>query len=278
MSSVDLAVKRAAEVISQAQGLLIGAGAGMGVDSGLPDFRGDEGFWNAYPPYRHLNRSFMDMANPEWFERDIHFAWGFYGHRRNLYRKTTPHKGFSLLLNWAEQMPHGAFVYTSNVDSAFQRAGFSEDRVVECHGSIEWSQCLHECGTAIFEAGEELVEIEEQTMRAKEPLPACPDCGGPARPNILMFGDWGWESGRETLQARAMTEWLGQVEPGRLAVVELGAGQVIPTVRWFCEGEARDGNTLIRINPREPEVPEGHIGLCGGALEALQAIDACLQI
>src|SRR5262245_7510055 len=43
---------QAATAIRDADALLIGAGAGMGVDSGLPDFRGNEGFWNAYPPFR----------------------------------------------------------------------------------------------------------------------------------------------------------------------------------------------------------------------------------
>lgn len=269
-------VEKAARAIAQADGILIGAGAGMGVDSGLPDFRGDEGFWNAYPPYRHLNCSFVEMANPHWFERDIHFAWGFYGHRRNLYRDTQPHQGFSLLLKWAQQRPHGGFVYTSNVDTQFQRAGFAEEQVVECHGTIEWCQCLEGCGAPIFEAGPETVEIDEQTMRAKDPLPSCPQCGGHVRPNILMFGDWGWEGGREAKQASGLDRWLGEIESGRLVVIECGAGLAVPTVRWFSERQVRDGHTLIRINPRDPEVPEGQVGLKAGALEALKAIDSLL--
>jgi NAD-dependent SIR2 family protein deacetylase len=47
-------IQRAAEAIAATEALLIAAGAGMGVDSGLPDFRGSEGFWQAYPPYRKL--------------------------------------------------------------------------------------------------------------------------------------------------------------------------------------------------------------------------------
>ena len=48
-------VEKAAKVIKSAEALVIGAGAGMGVDSGLPDFRGDQGFWRAYPPYEKLD-------------------------------------------------------------------------------------------------------------------------------------------------------------------------------------------------------------------------------
>ena len=43
------------QIISEAEAILITAGAGMGVDSGLPDFRGNEGFWNAYPIAKKLN-------------------------------------------------------------------------------------------------------------------------------------------------------------------------------------------------------------------------------
>ena len=76
---------RAAEAIQEAKHLYITAGAGMGVDSGLPDFRGDEGFWRAYPALRGY--PFQQMANPRWFVEDPTRAWGFYGHRLNLYRE-----------------------------------------------------------------------------------------------------------------------------------------------------------------------------------------------
>ena len=80
------AITRAADAIRRADALLVAAGAGMGVDSGLPDFRGPEGFWRAYPPYRALGLRFEQMASPHTFARDAHLAWGFYGHRLNLYR------------------------------------------------------------------------------------------------------------------------------------------------------------------------------------------------
>ena len=89
---LEQACRLAAEVILDADALLIGAGAGMGVDSGLPDFRGPEGFWRAYPAFR--GRRFEEVSNPVWFQRDPEQAWGFFGHRLNLYRATAPHAGF----------------------------------------------------------------------------------------------------------------------------------------------------------------------------------------
>src|SRR5579859_3296851 len=105
-------VRRAAEVIDAADALLFTAGAGMGVDSGLPDFRGNDGFWRAYTPLRALSLSFSTMAHPEWFRRDPALAWGFYGHRLALYRATRPHHGFNLLRAWAKRAGEH-FVFTS---------------------------------------------------------------------------------------------------------------------------------------------------------------------
>ena len=66
---LDESIQRAAAFIADAGALLIGAGAGMGVDSGLPDFRGDQGFWKAYPRYAELGLNFAELADPRWFKK-----------------------------------------------------------------------------------------------------------------------------------------------------------------------------------------------------------------
>ena len=71
-------IKKAREIIEEADAIMIAAGAGMGVDSGLPDFRGKEGFWRAYPIAKKLGLSFQDLANPYWFKKDPYLAWAFY--------------------------------------------------------------------------------------------------------------------------------------------------------------------------------------------------------
>ena len=275
---LEQALERAAEAVRASEAVVVAAGAGMGVDSGLPDFRGPEGFWRAYPAYERLGLRFEQMANPTWFTKDPALAWGFYGHRLRLYRATRPHAGFHHLREWMDACPHGGFVFTSNVDGQFQQAGFAENRVLECHGSIHWMQCLQRCSQPLWEDGSSTVEIDEATMRARPPLPSCPGCGRLARPNILMFGDWGWDPGRTTTQEAAWRRWRrGLPHDARVVVIECGAGLAIPSVRAFSESEVDAGATLIRINVRDSEVPDGQIGLPLPALEALQQIRARLS-
>lgn len=274
----DHLLSRAASVVASAEALLIGAGAGMGVDSGLPDFRGDRGFWKAYPRYEQLGLTFSDLANPEWFDADPPLAWGFYGHRLGLYRTTVPHDGFEVLLAWARRMAYGSFVYTSNVDGQFQRAGFSSERILEIHGSMHWMQCTADCGIGIFSAGPVHLAVDDFTMRACPPLPQCPSCGCVARPNVLMFRDMSWDDSLACGQQAELNKWLQVVERSRVCCVELGAGLAIPSVRQLCEQAAvAFGTPLIRINPFDSAVSDGNIGLRMSALAGLQAINSLLQ-
>ncbi len=274
----DILLKCAATAIAGADAILIGAGAGMGVNSGLPDFRGPQGFWRAYPPYERLGLNFVAVANPRWFVADPELAWGFYGHRMGLYRRTRPHEGFEILRRWYDRMPRGGFVFTSNVNGHFQRAGFDPQDIVEIHGTIEGMQCMSRCGIGIFPSQPFEVEIDMETMRAIPPLPSCPSCGALTRPNILMFGDGGWDSSRTSAQERRLGRWLEGLGPARLVIVELGAGLAVPTIRIMSEDfTAQPGGTLIRINVREPNAPRGHIELPMGALDALRALDTLID-
>lgn len=267
---------QAAAAIGNATALVITAGAGMGVDSGLPDFRGNQGFWNSYPMYQRLNLSFVQAANPEHFERDPLFGWGFYGHRTNLYRGTVPHHGFSLLQDWIKRFHLDHFVVTSNVDGQFQKAGFSEELILEVHGSIHHLQCTVPCNRNIWPNRAE-ISIDETTMRAKN-APECPSCHRVARPNILMFGDYSWLHQRTASQEDNFDAFLQQNQDGRLVVVEMGAGSAIPTIRNLSErlGQQQT-NKVLRINPREAQIGPPHLSFPCGATAALDQIELQLQ-
>ncbi len=269
----------ASEAIRSARAVLITAGAGFGVDSGLPDFRGNSGFWEAYPPYAGKGLSFSDLANPRWFIRDPFFAWGFYGHRMALYRQTVPHAGFGILRKLAERAELGFFVATSNVDGQFQAAGFPDDRILEIHGSIHSLQCVVGCGAGLASAENTRIDIDMTNMRALAPLPVCRKCGGLMRPNILMFDDAEWDGGRTDRQSTRYHRWLGHLRqesimPGQLVIVECGAGKAVPSIRRESELRTREfGATLIRINRREADLPVPGIAFQEGALDVLERIE-----
>ena len=268
----EAALDQAAGLIGQADALIVAAGAGMGVDSGLPDFRGREGFWRAYPALARAQLDFTSVASPYTFEHNPRLAWGFYGHRLALYRRTVPHAGFGLLRRWGERMRRGLAVFTSNVDGQFQLAGFDPALIHECHGSLHWLQCLGGCGHAPWPADGLQPEIDEAECRWLGDLPTCPGCGRLARPNLLMFGDGGWMGERYDAQEARLAHWLACVE--RPVVIEIGAGTAVPAVRHFSQQVVvHHGGQVLRLNPREPALASSSgVGLAMGALEALQAL------
>ncbi len=266
--------QRSAQLIRDSSAILVTAGAGMGVDSGLPDFRGNQGFWRAYPAFKNLGWSFYDLANPRWFHDNPRQAWGFYGHRLQLYRSTIPHAGFEVILKWSRSKPLGYFVFTSNVDCHFQNSGFSEHRIVECHGSFSHLQCSGPCSQRTWKTAQLEFEIDESTMLAESRLPVCLSCQQVARPNILMFGDWDWIGERTERQTAEYMAWLESIPKQELVIIEVGAGTSVPTVRSQSERIAQAKSApLIRINVREDQGPAGTISINRSGLAALQEID-----
>ena len=274
MTTTAAAFANAADAILDAECLIVTAGAGMGVDSGLPDFRGPGGFWGVYPALGKAQIHFESIANPQAFRSHPELAWGFYGHRLQLYRKTAPGPAFGILRAIASTLPGGAFAFTSNVDGHFQRAGFAADRVWECHGSIHHLQCLERCRSAIWRADAFIPEVDLEACLLRNQPPHCPHCGGLARPNILMFGDWDWIEQRAERQQAAFLDW-SRAHAGPPVVIEIGAGTAIPTVRRFSEQQAA---FLIRINPTAPELERARKGcaLKMNGTQAMQGIAAAL--
>lgn len=264
----------AKQLIENAEAILITAGAGMGVDSGLPDFRGEEGFWRAYPLLKDKRLYFEDMATPKLFKTDPSLAWAFYGQRLNLYRSTTPHSGFDTLRELVFAKNNNYFIYTSNVDGHFQKAGFKEDRIVEVHGSIHHLQCLNQCTKQIWSAHNTYVNVNLDTFHALN-IPKCPYCNAIARPNILMFGDWSlWNDKRYNQQKARYNKWLKQNKTARIVVIEIGAGTAIPTIRYESEKIAKQflNAHLIRINPYDSFIDKSvKRGICMplGGLEGI---------
>ena len=146
----------------------------------------------------------------------------------------------------ADRMERGTFVFTSNVDGHFQKAGFTEAQVAECHGSIHWLQCVEACRAHLWSADVVHAEVDEVHCRSLSPLPACPHCAAMARPNILMFGDGAWIETRTEQQMTRLRNWLPRVR--ELIVVELGAGLRFPQYGGSLSAAARASFASIHEN------------------------------
>ena len=90
-----------------------------------------------------------------------------------------------------------------------------------------------------------------------------------------MFGDWGWISHRNREQEIRLSQWLDKLSNKRsdFVVLEIGAGTAVPTVRHLSENIAHKlSSKLIRINPRDYHVPDGHISIAENAAEGIRKI------
>lgn len=296
---IAAALQLGAEALADCDNWIISAGAGMGVDSGLPDFRGSSGLWKD----RSLAMTYEEMSDDKWFTEDPCFAWGVNYTQLALYRQTVPHEGFAAVSRWAEYLGKPYYVFTSNIDGQFEKAGFSEERIALCHGDIHHVQCTDRKCRGVGGGGEaDLVwsadclptgletGIDRASLRlsAADSLDAahfrCPRCDKLARPNIWFCHDANYVPRKQLIETRnAYNKWVfsSMDERKRIVVVECGGGMAIPSVR--VEGEdavagGGEGSLLIRINPSDCRVPaERGVGIPLGARAGLERLEAALS-
>lgn len=238
--------------IENADNVIFFSGAGMSVDSGLPDFRGDEGFWKAYPMYKKLGITLTSIASPHSFKKNRSRFWGFYAHRHEMYKNATPHEGYKNLLDYVKSNNKNVFSVTSNVDGHFVKAGFDTDKVWEIHGSINKTQCADCFTIKDFNEG---LSYDKKTMICNETI-VCDKCGGIHRPNILMFSDGGWNGLPYKEQQGRYEAFVNNIKStGKTVVIEVGAGTAIPSIRMLSENIAHRFETKVyRVNPSSEQV------------------------
>ena len=243
-------IRKMDKEITNAEVVLVLAGAGMSVDSNLPTYRGKEGFWNAYPLYKDLQKNYASMMSSNGLLEDAYFAWGFFAHQYRLYKNAVPHNGYINLLELCKSKKD-YFVVTTNVDGLFLKAGFPKDHLHEAHGSIHKLQCNIPCRRKAWEIDELTVEVDYATMNALDPLPLCPRCGAISRPNICMFGDtdenYVWEEAQES--AKRFRDWRDRNKDKKVVILEIGVG--VDGLKRHAKQYLNEFSkvTLIRINP-----------------------------
>lgn len=259
------AFRQAAEYLVQARKLVIFAGGGMSADSGLPTFWGEVGLWRQCGGW-------IELTSYKQFVCDPAASWVFYNARQRCYAQASPHPGYAILRQWCERLgDERCFVFTSNIDGYFKRAGFPAARVLECHGSIWQRYCSHrKCMTRQQPPQEELgVDIGNEVPRCQ--------CGAPLRPHTLMIGDPSFDGTRlQSARARweAFKKSLSSHEP--YVLLEIGVGKMVTIVEDASWSLSREALAVIQINPKK-SAPEATycpwITLNDTALSALQRLD-----
>eukprot|EP00940_MAST-03C_sp_MAST-3C-sp2_P000279 g279.t1 len=286
------ALALAAERIKGATFLLVTAGAGFSADSGLAVYKDIADV----AAYRKMGLDYSDLCEPSWIERDSEVFLGFWGSCINKYRTTKPHAGYDIIRRWRDTLfaqrrssefskrkasrdgedkrieAGYFFVYTSNVDHHFVRAGFRKSELYEIHGTVEEWQCAdpHNCDGIIASssAGSDpdssswkfpenaVFDVDTSTMRCRsistrmsekeDSTPVmCRRCGRRGRPSVLMFRDEAWTGRKE--QEKSYVEWEAKAERAlaednslSLVVLELGCGERVPHVRRESEMVVED--------------------------------------
>ena len=114
----------AISLIHEAEAVAVFAGAGMSVDSGLLPFRGEDGLWTKSIVMDGKSYSHLELMSNHAFIESPNAAWEFILKLKEKYEQTTPHQGYSKLLDVLKDKAH--FIVTSNVDEHFLKAGFDD--------------------------------------------------------------------------------------------------------------------------------------------------------
>jgi NAD-dependent deacetylase len=202
-------------------------GAGISAESGIPTFRGKNGYWRNLDPAK--------LATPGAFAREPQLVWDWYRERQRNIRASQPNAAHKAIVDLARHAREFLLV-TQNVDDLHARAGMPPDKMVQIHGDIFATRCSH----CEFER-QDIEEAEEAEM------PRCAECDGLMRPAVIWFGE--------------------MLDPHTIDIVEnyLGRGAchlvlVIGTTALFgyimdwAIRAARDGGELIEINPAETQL------------------------
>ena len=182
---METLLQKTAQLIKYADAVAIFAGAGMGVDSGLEQYRGDDGLWTRSLIINGKPINYYDLMNPKAFKDQPELAWGLIGHLMEKYNSIKPHPGFFILKELLLQKEY--FIVTSNTDQQFQKAGFSASKIFEFHGSVFNIQCGERIECGIWKTPD--IKLEPESMIANPPFPVCPDCNSYCRPNVHLFED-----------------------------------------------------------------------------------------
>ena len=203
--------------------VLVLTGAGVSAESGIPTFRGKDGYWKNFDPTR--------LATPEAFARDPQLVWEWYSERRQRIRNARPNAAHEAVARLTQHLGDFLLV-TQNVDDLHARAGIPAERMVQIHGDIFVTRCSR-CEFKRY-------DYEPEQERA---VPNCPDCHALMRPGVVWFGEQlPWN------ELKRVENFLdgGACDVTIVAGTTATFGYIID---WALQ--ASRGGELIEVNPEE---------------------------
>jgi NAD-dependent deacetylase len=248
-SAVSARAGQLAELLMDARNAVVLTGAGVSVPSGIPDFRTPgTGLWEKVDP--------MEVAHIESWRRDPQRFWSFYGDRFVSLVDKQPNEAHLAL---AELERRGLIraVITQNIDRLHRLAGTG--RLIEVHGSIEWSVCL-ECG--------DRVSIDRVIELLGAAAPECPRCSAPLKPDVVLFG--------ELLPERAMAEAQALALDADLMVCVGSSLEVYPVAGLPAMTRGSGGRLALVTQGPTPYDDDADVKLEGDVVEELRAVLAAL--
>lgn len=162
-------------------------GAGISAESGIPTFRGPEGYWTIgsreYQP--------QEMATYRMFTQKPEEVWKWYLYRLGICRNAKPNRGHKILVEMEETLEDRFRLITQNVDGLHLIAGNSTGRTFQIHGNIAFMRCSDECKNILYKLPDELLfrEVNKTFSSRDVDLLSCPDCGKLTRPHVLWFDE-----------------------------------------------------------------------------------------
>ena len=229
--------------IEDARRILALTGAGITAESGIPTFRGKDGWWRKEDPSR--------LATQEAFDRDPAYVWEWYQHRRGLIAEAQPNAGHRALAAWAAE-GRDVLVATQNVDDLHERAGSAD--VAHIHGSI-WRVRCEGCGS----------EHDEHTHPLPSLPPLCSSCGGRLRPAVVWFG--------EMLPSAPIERVQEFIDDGVDVALVVGTEASFGYIQAIARLAQRAGALLVEVNPSRTVLSESvDVRLEGAAGEVLSAM------
>ena len=280
-------VKEAQQILENCYALLIVAGAGMSVDSGIFTYRGTNGIWNKTITIGNNSYGYDEISSLTMWKTNPKIAWGFKAHFYNIMNHSSPHGGYYNLLKFvSNKLQNNYFVCTSNIDNYFEKAGFDKDKIYEVHGTMKLLQCMDKsCSmrNGTIEMTEDyLPNFDEKTFIATR-LPGCPNCKNILRPNVSMFGDYDFYEQPYKYARKKMEDWIQLVGKNKqnLVVLEIGCGinphslrmnnGVMISKEWKLP-KIINVIKSIRLNPDDVQEEENTIHVSMGAKKGLSVL------